>query len=100
MQPPPNAPDDPQPPQPPAPGADEPRLTPQEHRVLTLVVEGLTNRQIAERLSNSDRTIQTHIAALSKKLRVRGRTALAVRAIRAGIVPMPPGRPDTGEQEA
>jgi DNA-binding NarL/FixJ family response regulator len=82
------------------PDPDHTPLTPQECRVLTLIVEGLTNRQIAERLSNSDRTIQTHVAALSKKLRVRGRTALAVRALRAGIVPMPPGPGPSSDEAA
>jgi DNA-binding NarL/FixJ family response regulator len=53
--------------------------------VVTLVCEGLTNPQIAERLYLSRRTVQSHLYSVFKKLGVRSRTELATLAVRAGI---------------
>ena len=57
-------------------------LTPTEHRVVDLVVEGLTNPQIGERLYVSRRTVQTHLAHVFTKLGVSSRTQLAAEATR------------------
>jgi DNA-binding NarL/FixJ family response regulator len=43
-------------------------LTPSELRVATLVSEGWTNREIAERLSISMNTVETHIRKIYEKL--------------------------------
>lgn len=50
-------------------------LTPREAEVLALVAEGMTNRQVAERLVISDRTIARHLANVYRKLDVKTRTA-------------------------
>lgn len=50
------------------------RLTPQQFRVLTLLAEGLLNKQIADRLNVQERTVKAHITAIFEKLGVRNRT--------------------------
>jgi len=52
------------------------RLTPQEGRVLQLIAEGLTTKEIAHRLGISPRTVETHRAHLMEKLRARNIAAL------------------------
>ena len=54
-------------------------LTPTEQRVVDLVAEGLTNRQIGERLYVSPRTVQTHLAHIFAKLGVSTRAQLAAQ---------------------
>ena len=50
------------------------RLTDQQYRVLTLLGEGLLNKQIADRLSIQERTVKAHVTAIFEKLGVRNRT--------------------------
>jgi DNA-binding NarL/FixJ family response regulator len=57
------------------------RLTSREWEVLEFLKEGLTTRQIAERLVLSQATVRTHISAILRKLHVRDREA-AVRLTR------------------
>jgi DNA-binding CsgD family transcriptional regulator len=57
-------------------------LTPTEHRVVDLVVEGLSNPQIGERLFVSRRTVQTHLAHVFTKLGIAARAQLAAEAMR------------------
>ena len=52
-------------------------LTPQELKVARLVATGLTNREVAERLFLSPKTIETHLAHVFRKIGVRTRTELA-----------------------
>ena len=65
------------------PGAS--RLTDRETEVLTLVVEGLTARQIATRLVLSPRTVENHVQNLLRKLRLPNRAALVRYAIENGL---------------
>lgn len=44
------------------------RVTPREQRVLDLVARGLTNRQIAERLGLSGKTVSNNVSAILLKL--------------------------------
>jgi DNA-binding CsgD family transcriptional regulator len=55
-------------------------VTEREAEVLTLVAEGLANKQIATRLRVSPRTVEKHIEALLRKTSARSRTQLAVLA--------------------
>jgi ATP/maltotriose-dependent transcriptional regulator MalT len=54
----------------------EPTLTAREREIAALVVAGLPTRAIAEQLVISDRTVETHIAAIYRKLGVSSRRAL------------------------
>jgi NarL family two-component system response regulator LiaR len=65
-----------------------PNLTPRELEVVELVVEGLSNREIAHRLVVSERTVQAHVAAAMRKTQTASRTQLAVIALRRGWVPL------------
>jgi len=60
-------------------------LTPREREVLALVAEGLTNRQIAERLVVSEHTVHRHVTNLLRKLGLPSRTAAAAHAVRLGV---------------
>ncbi|WP_225775090.1 response regulator transcription factor ErdR [Pseudomonas sp. Marseille-Q5115] len=53
-------------------------LTPQQFRVLTMVCEGLLNKQIAFELSVSEATVKAHVTAIFRKLGVRTRTQAAL----------------------
>jgi len=50
------------------------RLTEQQSRVLSLLAEGLLNKQIADRLDIQERTVKAHVTAIFEKLKVRNRT--------------------------
>ena len=67
-------------------GGDEPdelsSLTPQERRLLDLIVEGLTNRQIGERMFLAEKTIKNYVSNLLTKLGMSRRTEAAVYAAR------------------
>ena len=69
-------------------------LSDRELAVVRCVVEGLTNRQIAEQLAVSRRTVQAHLANAMKKTETATRTQLAVYALRRGLVPLTPHEPD------
>ncbi|MFI5285986.1 MAG: response regulator [Candidatus Dormibacteria bacterium] len=66
--------------------ADRTDLTARERDVLRLVVEGLANKQIAQRLGIGEKTIKTHVSRVLAKLGVADRTQAAVLAIREGLV--------------
>jgi len=51
-----------------------PPLTNREMEMLTLVLQGATNREIAENSSISERTVKTHLYRIYKKLKVKSRT--------------------------
>jgi DNA-binding NarL/FixJ family response regulator len=53
--------------------------------VLRLLADGLTNRQIAERLVVSEHTVHRHVANLLRKLDLPSRTAAAAHAVRSGV---------------
>ena len=58
------------------------RLTDQEHNVLELLAEGLTNREIGERLHLAEKTIKNYVTALLAKMGMARRTEAAVYAAR------------------
>jgi DNA-binding NarL/FixJ family response regulator len=53
-------------------------LTPQERRVLDLISEGLTNRQIGERMALAEKTVKNYVSSLLAKLGFERRTQAAV----------------------
>ncbi|MBL1077377.1 response regulator transcription factor [Nocardia sp. 2] len=70
----------------PAPVAELSGLTDREREVMTLVAEGLTNAEIAERLYMSPATARTHVSRILVKLNARDRTQLVVMAYESGLV--------------
>jgi DNA-binding NarL/FixJ family response regulator len=60
-------------------------LTKRETSVLRLVAEGLANKEIARRLSISEKTVKAHLNNVFAKLDVHSRTQAALEAIRSGI---------------
>ncbi len=72
----------PQPQLPPLPDA----LSPREMEVLSLLVDGLSNQEIADRLIISLATAKTHVRNILNKLAVDDRTQAAVHAMRRGLV--------------
>jgi NarL family two-component system response regulator LiaR len=69
--------------QPPVPGGD---LTEREREVLSLMIEGLNNTQIAGRLTVSPSTIKSHVSNVLSKLGVASRTEAVTLALRNHIV--------------
>jgi DNA-binding NarL/FixJ family response regulator len=68
-----------------SPVPDDP-LTPRELEVVKLIAEAFTNRQIAQTLSLSEKTVESHRANLLSKLQMRDRVELVRYAIRRGLV--------------
>jgi DNA-binding NarL/FixJ family response regulator len=62
------------------------RLTPRETEVLRMVAEGLSNTEIAARLTISDETVKTHVGRILVKLALRDRTQAVVYAYETGLV--------------
>ncbi len=62
------------------------RLTAREREVLKLVAEGRSNREIADLLSISVKTVIGHRTSLMEKLDIHNRTALVKYAIRKGLI--------------
>ena len=62
------------------------QLTDREREVLTLIAEGLSSKQIAERLGVSLKTVESHRANLMDKLEIHKVSGLVRYAIRAGLV--------------
>src|SRR5437867_4446143 len=62
------------------------RLTHREREVLSVAAEGLTARQIADRLGVRERTVTTHLARIYGKLGVGNRLAAIRTAARSGLV--------------
>ena len=63
-----------------------PELTQRQIEVLQLVAQGLTNRQIGERLYIGTKTVRNYITVLLRATGLENRTQLTLWAIREGIV--------------
>jgi DNA-binding NarL/FixJ family response regulator len=68
-------------------------LSDREHQIAALLVEGLTNKEIAEQLFLSTETIKSYVARILRKLGARNRVQAAVLLARGGMIPAtPPAR--------
>lgn len=67
-------------------------LTPRERSVLTLLLDGRTNDEIAAELRITTRTVEAHLARLFERAGAASRTELATRALREGWLDVPPQR--------
>ena len=71
----------------PVPGTNNrPTLTGRESEVLSLIVDGKDNNEIAAELVISSETVKTHVSTLLDKLEAGNRAEAAVKAVRAGLV--------------
>lgn len=60
-------------------------LTEREHDILRHVAHGLSNQEIADRLTISERTVRTHISHILDKLNLENRTQATLYALRHGL---------------
>ncbi len=78
-------------------------LTRREREVATLIGRGFTNRQVAEELAITERTVEAHVSKILRKLKLRSRTQIATWTIQQGplsadpIRRTPPPKPPKGE---
>lgn len=66
--------------------SDHDPLTEREHEILRLIVDGRTNKEIAQILYISEKTVKNHVTNILRKLDLSDRTQAAVYAIRTGII--------------
>ena len=66
---------------------DKSELTEREGEVLTLIARGLNNREIADRLVISEKTVKTHVSNILSKLHLEDRTQAAIYAWKHGLSP-------------
>ncbi|MFI5356212.1 MAG: response regulator [Opitutales bacterium] len=72
-------------------------LSPQEHRVLALVAEGLTNKQVGEKLNLSENTVKNYLISVFEKLQVKRRSHAAALYVQHSDPSVPPGRRSSRE---
>jgi len=61
-------------------------LTVREIKVLQLIVEGLTNNEIADKLGLSAHTIKAHVSSIFEKMGAHSRVVVAVKAVKSNII--------------
>lgn len=62
-------------------------LTPREHEILGLIAQGLSNREIGEKLFVSENTVKTHSSRLFEKMQVNRRVQAVQRGKELGLIP-------------
>jgi len=65
------------------------QFTQRQIQVLRLMARGLSNKQIAERLFVSERTVKAYVSSIFEKLAVQKRAAAVAGALRLGLIDMP-----------
>lgn len=73
-----------------APASEPPLLSDREREVLVLIAEGLSNKEVADRLGIGVRTAETHRERLMRKLNIRTVAGLTKFAVARGLVPLEP----------
>lgn len=68
-------------------------LTERETEVLRLLAQGQSNKQIAQRLHITEKTVKTHVSNILSKLGVQSRTQATLYAVRIGLVSPNPAAP-------
>lgn len=66
------------------------RLTPTEVRVLSLIAQGHSSQEAADKMVVSKRTVDFHLANVYQKLQVRNRVQALRSASRLGLIPFDP----------
>jgi DNA-binding NarL/FixJ family response regulator len=61
-------------------------LTPREQEIMGMLAEGLSRKQIAERLSISARTVENHATSIMKKLSLNSTVELVRYAVKFGLI--------------
>lgn len=67
---------------------DRPPLTQRQELVLRCLLDGLSNREIADQLHVSEETVKSHVAAILRQFEVQNRTQAVVIAARQGYMPL------------
>lgn len=62
-------------------------ITPREHEILGLIAQGLSNREIGERLFVSENTVKTHSSRVFGKLGVNRRVQAVLKGRELGLIP-------------
>ncbi len=62
-------------------------ITPREHEILGLIAQGMSNREIGERLFVSENTVKTHSSHLFEKLGVNRRVQAVIKGRELGLIP-------------
>jgi NarL family two-component system response regulator LiaR len=70
----------------PTPAAPKHDLTDRELEVLRLIAQGKSNKEIAEELVLSEKTVKTHVSNILQKLHLSDRTQAAVYALKQHLV--------------
>jgi len=62
-------------------------LTPREMEVLQLIARGLSNKELAHKLTISEKTVKSHLSSIFSKLHLSDRTQAAIYALKHNLVP-------------
>ncbi len=73
-------------------GPPHDHLNPQERRILALIAEGKTNREIAETLYLSEKTVRNYVSMILSKLGLANRAEAAAYAVRHNLARLPESR--------
>ena len=65
------------------------QITPRELEILGLIADGLSNKEIAERVFVSENTVKNHVRAILEKLPAKSRIDAVVKGVHQGLVQLP-----------
>ena len=82
---------------------DRPKQTPlseREREILQLVATGLTNREVAQKLSISPNTVKVHLSNIFEKINAASRTEAVLYGIEHGLVEVPGGKTNSEQKQS